>query len=278
MNEQDKNSFSDKLSIVLHCWDQYSDVRDIFFKTFEMWWKKCPYDFVVSCNAEIIDKKSYCRYVTCSQNSNTVERVLAALKATDSKYILIIHEDAIFMNEPDIDNVNEIVKYMENNNIVFTKLASAPNRQGKTINKKLKLKLINKRQPYGLNFLCAIYERSYLLSILGDGSFDTWHIEKSFLNEVYSSSRGYFNDKLICVSNPLRVYFGVDKGSWDRKAIKKLNRLHLQINPVRKVKTRKEQFKKDLYDALSTMVLPLKFRSGLKKVLTKLGFKFTTDY
>lgn len=265
-----------KLSIILHTWDRYKDVRAVFFETFERYWNDCPYEFVMSCNADISGEKRRGKLVICPDNSNDVQRMIAAVQNTETKYILLFHEDAIFMDRIHSGDIEEIVNFMDEKEIVFCKMVPTPNGRGKAFKEAKHIRRINKRQVYGLNVLCSIYERNYLLEILGDGENDSWYMENAFIEAAVSAEKGFYEDKVVVTTNPLHVFFGVEKGMWNRRAIRIMKKQGIVPDKSRKVKS----LGKDVMDNLilvSYSIIPNIFRIPLKKTLRSFGMKFTTE-
>lgn len=263
------------LTIIMTCWDQYSDVRRVCFESLEKF-GGLPYNFIIACNNQIDDPYKKGEVIVCEKNSTGTQRLLEAALKVETEYLLMITEDALFMGEPDCHRIEEMVDFMNKNNIIFCKMVPYPNKKGKKIPCMDNVKWINKRQAYGENLLCAIYEKEYFLKLLGDASENPWQLEERLLNKAVNSSKGYYKDRIVLTDNPLKIMFCVNYGKWNRDAVKVINKIGLTLDESRAKLSLKEMYVVKL-KSLVTRNLPVVFRCKIKKMLKKIGFKFATS-
>lgn len=267
------------LTLIVSCWDKYDDVRKVFFESLLKYWPTCPFRIVIAINSgeKFFLPGLKIDTIECPASSTGTERLIYALKEVNSKYVLLLHEDAIFYDYVNSDFVKALTVFIISHNIEYCKMINSPSKKGKKFSNPYSLKYINHRQPYGINICCSIYKKDYFLHTMDD-TLSTWELENKLNTIASKMERGYYNDKVICTSNPLRVYFGVMGGKWSRKALKLCKQKGFSIDIERRKINSLWTEMVNSFKSLATRICPWKLRLFLKKVLTKLGFKFVTKY
>lgn len=252
----------------------YKDVFDVFYACKNKFWTDSRYRFVLSTNY----KANYEGvYIINSQNmSDTwVERSIYALPEIDEKYIMLLCDDLLISKKIDSRYIEHILNYMDKNDIRFCRLK--PLNGGKRIKGHNYLSYVKMNTPYGINLQRGIYRKDYLISLLGDGLKSAWDIEAELLKEAQGSSSDYFSDVIACNKNIFPVIHAVDKGKWLPKALTFLKHEHIVVSSSREKMSRIRALSQDVKGYYSSILSP-SFRKRIKKLLTKIGLKFTTEY
>ena len=266
---------SNRLTITMDLWDKYADVRKYFFESLKKYWPSNPYPIVMACNTDITSEKLPGELIISGNDSTDSKRHLDILKNVSTEYVLLIVEDGLLLDEVNTSRIEKILDFMDENNIDFCKMIPTPNKKGKKIKDLKKSKYINKRQPYGINYLCGIYRRSFLYSVLDSECKDSWEIEEMLLKVATESERGYYSDKIVVTDNPLNIYFCVEKGRWNNKAVRLIKSNGYEFDSTRPVWSRMHDFIAKIKH-MSSALLPISFRVKLKKIFSAFGIKFAT--
>ena len=277
MNMNNVASPKNRLTITMDAWYKYKDVRCLFLESLKRNWADLPYPFVIACDENIIDEQipKQTEVIVCDKLLTDSKRHLEALKNSHTEYVLLIVEDGLITDTVDEKRIEDILDYMDANNIDFCKMVPVPNRFGKRIKDFKNAKFINKKQAYGVNYLCGIYRKSFLFSLLDSECKDSWEIEEMLLKQAALSKRGYFSDKIIVTDNPLHIVFCVESGKWSHWAIKYAKKNGYAVESDRGIWSAWHDIIAKTKHFISTIV-PIKFRFALKKFFSKLGFKFAT--
>ena len=264
-----------KLTITMDCWHSYKDARDLFFKSIDRYWPDLNYPMIIACNKPLDGENYKGKVIVCDESLTDSKRHLEALKHTETEFTLLIVEDGLITAPVNNKRLDEIVEYMEKNHIDFCKLTNTPNKRGKKIKDLPFAKKINRRQPYGINYLCGIYRKSFLMELLDSDCKDSWEIEEHLLKDALSEPHGYYDNKILVTDNPLHVRFCIEQGKWSYWAKKTIAKKGYCIESSRKSwSIWHDFFARSKHFASS--FFPIRLRFGLKKVLSKIGFKFTS--
>ena len=259
----------------MDCWSKYRDVRKVFFESINRNWDHSSYDFIIACDEDISAEKNDALIVVCDKSLTDSRRHLEALKLVRTEYVLLVVEDGMIEKKVNNDRIEEILDFMDNNQIDFCKLVKMPNGRGKKIKDLNNAKYINKRQAYGINYLCGIYRKTFLFSLLGGDCKDSWEIEESLLKESANSEKGFFDNKILVTDNPLNIVFCVEKGKWSHWARKRILKNGYSFNSGRETWS----FWHDCLAKikhLSSSCISSKKRVLIKSILSKIGIRFAT--
>lgn len=260
-----------RLSIYVSSPDSYSDVFNVFLKSFRRYWSDCPYEFILTTNT-----RSY-ESITCicnnEQNDSWVERTLAALPAIKSKYILLMCDDIIISDDVDNSLIEQLLAYMDSHDIRYCSLGPVP--RGAIIKSFPLLRSINKQTPYAINLQLGIFRRDLFVDLLGDGSLSSWDIENLINERAALAPNEDFKDVVAVSKYVLPYIHGVYKGKWIRQAVADLTRLGLYEDSGRGIVSLSQQLKIDITHWLQWEISP-KQRRALKSILSRLGINFAT--
>lgn len=252
----------------------YKDIFDIYYQTYKKFASQSSIPLVLSTNYNAIYEDI--KIISSGDiNDSWVSRSIDALKLIDTKYILLMCDDIFLTAEMNDNKIYHIVDFMEKNDINFCRLQ--PRKKGLKIKGENFLIREYQTSPYAKNLQIGIYNKEYLLNVIGDGSLSAWDIEARWLKECLYAEKKPFKD-IICVSKPIiEVVHGVEKGKLYPSTIRKLKQLGFEINSDRKILSRYWEIKKNIIGKIGIVLSP-KVRYCMKKLLSKIGFIFVSEY
>lgn len=169
-----------KLSLLVLSCDKYSDLWDNFFKLRDKFWPDCPFEWYL-----ITESKAYSypnvNIIHTGQNLNWTGRIRYALEKVKSPYIGCYLDDFYISKNVDNSIIVELIKRMELEHIdyinvsdVFDSLIKMP--EPHVYYDKYLLK-IPCHKKYGISTASAIWDRKYLIDIIGDSDINAWQFE-----------------------------------------------------------------------------------------------------
>ncbi len=252
--------------------NSYSDVFKVFYNCFNKYWSDCPYERVLATNSQ-----EYAGITVINNNNpedNWMMRTIPALKKINSRYVLHIADDCFVtekINNQDFESIlDDMDKYGINFCGLANKIGGKPVRVGSLIG------YVKKRKPYAKNLQAGIFNREYLLQLLGDGAVSSWELEKQWVTETLTAPNEYFEDVTVALKNVLPTMHGVAKGKWFPTVLKRLEKIGIKVESERKVLSKKEELKINIIKKVGKMFSP-KMRRSIKNLFAKLGYSFSTE-
>jgi hypothetical protein len=269
---------NDDLAILVSSPDSYNEVFRIFLKLFNKYWANCEYELILANNVLNYDD-SKVTVINCGEDAMSwCQRTVHAVQKINKKYFIVITEDSLISEYIDSNEISNIIKIMDLYSLQYYKLYPKPNANGRLFHGLPHVHEILKKQPYGRNLNTAIWERSYLLKCLGDGTETGWQIEEKWLREAYHAEKGSFDNCVADDRNVLHTIHGVAKGKWLPTALKRLKTIGYEVEVgTRGVIPKRDEFAIFFLKKFNTISSP-KLRKVAKITLSKLNFKFTTKY
>ena len=254
--------------------ETYKDVFDLFYICKNKYWPDNLYRLVLSTNYETNYDGVH---IINSKNSDDtwVERSVKALSLINEKYVMLLCDDLFISKRINTTYIEEILNFMDDNDIKYCRLK--PLYGGKIIKEIKYLSWLKKNTPYGINLQRGIYRKDFLISLIGDGSKSAWDIEADLLKKTQQSSSEYFDDMVTCNKNIFPVVHAVDKGKWLPRALLFLKQENIYVDSTRKTMPIFIAILQDIKGLCGNVFSP-NFRRGIKKLLSKIGIKFTTEY
>ena len=262
-----------RMSILINSPDSYSDVFSVFLQCKEKNWKNCRYEIILSTNTKEYKDITVLHSGGTSGNS-WMDREILALHYIRTKYVLIMCEDSLIMKQVEESLLEDIIDDMDSYGIKYCKL-TAPCR-GKPVGKSGLLTKVKKTKPYARNLMIGIYNREYLLDLIGDGSKSPWELESEWLKDTHTAKDEYFSDITVVNRDILFAKNAVLKGRWYSSALKSLEDIDVYVKPEREVIGIKEEKIINYYSLLGSKI-PSKLRTTLKKIGKLMGLKFASD-
>ena len=266
---------NEKIAMVLMTCDSYFDVAQHFFPILKMFWK----DFDLKCFVVNDQLNAYYGYeketiINCGENKPWTERLQKALEIVQEEYILFMMEDYFLGKEIENDTFNSILDYAIDNSIDYIDLRNHLHYKGKSIDG---FKRIPCNVLYGMSLQASIWRKSYLLSIIKGQKCSAWEVENIFNKKVQTKGKGYIENCLSYPSNLFNIQNGVIKGKWDKSVLKFYKKRSYVIKPEpRGLLPRKDKARMTMF-RLAYKIFPTSFIRWSKRLLKKIGFKFTTE-
>ena len=263
---------STRMTIFISSPNEYSDVFDVFYKFYEKNLKDCSFPIVLATNTNEKEYEGIKVYRNGITGDSWTSRAIPVLREINTKYILVMCDD-LFVEELNESKLNSVLSYMDEHDVNFCRIA--PLKKGKKALKNPKLRKVKKNLPYGINLQIGIYNREYLLEMLGDGTKSAWQIESDLVEATLNAKNEYFDDVIACGEPVVRFIHGVVKGQWLPSALRKIEKYGINVVGERKVMSRSQERKIAVKGAIGAL-MPVKMRYVVKKLLGKCGVKFAT--
>jgi hypothetical protein len=251
----------EKVSILVSSCDKYSDLWDPFFKLFLNFWKDCPFRVYLLTdklninipNVEVLPIGGYLSWSGALIN---------ALNFLKDDYILLFLEDLFLTDYVNTKAVLEIIDWSIETNVNYLRLNPSPKPD---IYYNNLVGIIKKGAIYRASTMFSLWKKEVLLDLLRPEE-NAWEFE------IYGSERSDKYDGFYCTWN---IYFkyvnGVIKGKWNRRAVKKLKGLGIEVDLTRrKVMGFPEQVKYELNEKMSKIfkiIVPTRYRRRIRRLL-----------
>ena len=217
--------------LVISC-DAYSDVWDVFFKSFNRQWKNCPLKLNLLSN-----HKSYNSHqvntIKVGEDISWSDNLLRGIQDIKNDYILVLLDDLFLINKISNGYFYQISNWIHENNPNYLRLCIShkPNYFDDLIGE------IPKITPYKTSTMPCIWKKSVLKDLLKEG-------ESAWDFEINGSKRAYQYDKFYAVYNDFIKYKnGIIKGKWRRSIVKEKNNYGLKIKDLsRPIMTTREEY------------------------------------
>lgn len=262
-----------RMAILINTPDNYSDVFSVFLQCKEKNWKNCQYEIVVSTNTKEYENLTVL-HSGGEMGNSWMEREILALNSINAKYILMMCEDSLIMEKVEESAFEDILDDMDKYGINYCKLTAPQKNEG--LGESGLLSKVKKNKPYARNLMVGIYNREYLLDLIGDGSKSPWELESEWLKETHTAKNEYFSDIAVVNREILYAQNAVLKGRWYSSALKSLAGIGICVDPQREIISWKEEKIINTY-ALAGGKVPPKLRPVLKKIGKIIGLKFASD-
>lgn len=267
----------DKLSVVITSFDGYSDLWDTFFDIFNRYWSECKYPKYL-INNQLKSNWTDVLAINTGEERNWKYRMIKGLESINSKYVLVLLEDYLLGQTVNNKDIDQIIWFMEKNNIVMYKIDNQPKLNGK-INSYSFIAPIYKDTRYGVNFQTAVWNREELIGIIKKLSGNQcWDFEYFFLKKTKGKShvplKGFVSDK----RNLMNIQNGVLRGKWFRSTLRFYKKRGYVIDTKKRdVMTIKETIIYRLR-CLCRKCFSDKMVYRVKKIANKIGIKFASEY
>ena len=217
--------------LVISC-DAYSDVWDVFFKSFYKQWINCPFKLNLLTN-----NKSYNLHnvntIKVGEDISWSDNLLSAIKHLNNDYILVLLDDLLLKNKISNNYFNQISNWVSENDPNYLRLCIShkPNYFDALIGK------IPQVTPYKTSTMPCIWKKSVLKELLKEG-------ESAWDFEINGSKRAYKYDGFYAVYNNFIAYKNIIiKGKWRRSIVKNYANYGLDLKDLsRPIMTLRDEF------------------------------------
>tara|TARA_Y100000590_G_scaffold247159_1_gene277739 strand:+ start:442 stop:1197 length:756 start_codon:yes stop_codon:yes gene_type:complete len=241
--------------LVISC-DAYSDVWDVFFKSFHKHWIDCPLKLNLLTNNKSYDSNRV-NIIKVGEDLSWSDNLLRAIKHLNNDYVLVLLDDLLLKNKISNNYFNQISNWVSENNPNYLRLciSNKPNNFDNLVGK------IPQVTPYKTSTMPCIWKKSILKDLLKEG-------ESAWDFEINGSKRAYKYDGFYAVYNNFISYKnGIIKGKWRRSIIKNHANYGLDLKDLsRPIMTSRDEFEYFFLKLRSKLFnkFPNKLRSILK--------------
>lgn len=268
-----------QMSIVVVGCDAYSDIAEYYLQFLRKNWPDCPFRVLIATESHNFSDGEVAN-VLCGKESTWTGRAIQAIISTDSPYILLTVDDIFMSDKVDTNEFLNILRFMEEEKIKYYRIPvfRTTKKYEQTYPGNSNAEMIPTNKPYAVSIGTAIWDRTEILRILGDGSKSAWDLENDF-SEMSLRGNGDYIEKYVSDKRfLLHSVHMVKAGKWIGKAAKIMEEKGYDIDYSKRGFIPKSlAFKYDMY-AFGSKICPPFMRRGVKKFLSGLGFKFATKY
>ena len=273
------NGYNQDMAIILPACDQYLDVVSEYMRYLRINWDDCPFEIILVTETEAFNDPRVSSYTT-SKTTEWTGRVLEGLKHTNCRYALVMIEDAFFSQKVNNQDIYDILDFIKKHGVKYyrnpkkTHVKTAENAFD-DFEYACKIK---KDAIYARSLGIDIWDRNALLETFGDGTMSAWDVENYFLSSSMNETDGYYEDWVSDTRNFLHVIETVAGGKWIRSAIKNFEDLGTPVNlGERKLNPVSDEYRRRIH-SIANRIVPKEKRVSVKRLLSKVGFKFATKY
>lgn len=269
------NCFSDeKLAIFIDSYDGNSDVWLSFFDIFNFFWKDCPYQRYLVTNEKDCPENNLI-VIKTGKEVNWFTTTLNALYKVKSKYIWLFLDDYFLSKNINNSDIEEIIEYMEKNNVYFYRLSLRGDLDRRDVRHKITNDFF-----YAINLQPAIWEKEKLLYFLKklqkEGCRTPWDFERYFINYFKQQNNGEVIRGVVYDTRDIMGYQNaIIQGKWVRRILVYYKRrfgITIHVNKREIMPVHSEFF--DLVKRKGHLIFNYRERNKIKALLEKIGLKF----
>lgn len=264
-----------KIANVIMAWDGYSDIWEDFFNLMDKYWKdiNMPIYFVDLKKDISIEKV---KTIKCGESMSWSGRLRYVLNQIETKYVYLVIEDFFYCKKVDNIKFDNAVKCMEKYDIKYYRLVGYPHSRG-NFNDIKGLKCINRRLESGINLQAAIWNREFLLEIIGDNDINAWEFEYNQTLRSRNSDKGLLEKCVADTTKIVKYRNEIIKGKHNLFSVMYFKIKGYDIDTTdRAIMSLGETicFYLRFY---GYRVIPNRFKISARKILRKFGMKFIDD-
>lgn len=232
---------SNKVAIVISSFDGYSDLWNPLEISYKKCWPDCPYNIYLTTNFKNY-KSDIFKTLQVGKDESWSDMLYKSVEILEEEYILLTFDDLFFSTRINTHNISDLINYAISNDVNYFQLYPSISRHTKITDKIVSK---NKNSLYRNATVWSLWKKEILMDLL-DRKENAWEFEYK------GSIRSNKYDKFYCVNYPAIPYInGVVKGKWVPSAIKKLNKMGIEVDTnVREVMSFKESIKYNIVNKL----------------------------
>jgi hypothetical protein len=191
-----------KVSLIILSFDKYEDLWSLYYDTLNHFYNNCPYPVYLLNNEKQLKGLDVSYLDSGSTNLPWSQLLINGLNKIESDWVITLFDDFIINTNVDEELINQIVEYVDTNDIDSLSLNSINskllNKEGKK-NIRLPIKKINKDSIYRTSLVFSLIKKAVLLDLL-IGHESAWEFE------VYGSERSKNYNFYQWVGKPIFNY------------------------------------------------------------------------
>lgn len=267
-----------KLAIVVNSFDGYKDLWDSFFLIMSKNYANCTFPIYLITNHEQYPQSNI-NSICTGDEIDWMHRTKKAIAEIKEEYILFMLEDYFIGKKVDEEQIKEIISYMEINHIDYYRLLDLPKSLGEFDSKKPFLGKISSKQKYGVNTICSIWKKEYLLNIIEStkNAKSAWDFEVALCDYFDREDEHVLTNACVDKRDILSIKNGVYRGKWFRSTLHFFRKNGVKIDTGnRGIMSNCETLKYNCIKFIDSK-LSVYGKESVKLFLRKAGFSFLSD-
>ena len=252
-----------KFAILVVSCDKYSDLWNPFFKSFFRFWPDCPFDIYLLSNYKYANIPKV-RNLLIDDDISWSDNLYKGLNKLKEDYVFLFLEDLFLIDFVETNKVLKIFKWILESNANYVRINPSAVKADKKFNELVGI--VSKGTIYRTSTVLSVWKKAILLNLLKENE-SAWdfEIDGSLRSDTYDGFYATWG-KYFSILNT------VIKGKWQRKAIRKLNSIGIEIDfNKREIMTFEETIKYYFSKQKSKLLkfIPSKYRRNLKDFILK---------
>ena len=273
--EMDTEKMNNKMSIMIIGYDGYSDLWNTCISLIKKFWDDCPYEILFINNVKDVSWDGV-KTIHAGLEAEWSRKVQIGLQNTSSNYICLLLEDFFVGSRICTTDVEMLLKIMIDNKTDYMKLVDMnepiKSREDSIIECK-DIHRIKNSDYYGISLQPSIWNRAYLISLLGTDNYNAWIFEKNRVDESDSKDDTYRKNALFDTRNILNIKHGVIRGKLLPGTIQYFTEIGIPLNIDREIMPKTDYIKIRAV-AFAKNIVPKRIRKRIKEILRNNGMKF----
>ena len=270
-------SKNEMMTIVFIGYDGYSDMWGDCMSLFSRFWKDCPYQMIFVNNEKEVSFKNV-EVCHAGKNAEWSEKVRLAIQKAKTPYICLLLEDFLVGKKIDTALIESTLKFIEKENIRYYKLTNmsraVKNRDPYYKGRKY-LHIIPESDEYGVSLQAAIWKKSFLNDLLGEGNYNAWIFEFNRVKEAEGKKDIPNPGCVFDERNILNLQHGVIQSKYLPGTIRYFKRKGINLNVKREVMPWPNYLKLRMISK-GKYIIPKRMRNSVKRLLERLGMRFVS--
>lgn len=264
---------TNNVALLIIGYDPYKDVWDHYFDLLEKYWPDRPETFLAT--NELEPTYANVKAIPAGKSAEWSQKVLTAMKEIEAPYVVLLLEDFFTTSPVNNQDLSELVDCMQENQLKYCKLLNQSRIKGEAFNRKKHLRIIGNEDEYGISLQPAIWDREFLLKLVGTENYNAWIFEFNQVKEKNQNRESI--DSVADKRNILKITHAVVQSKYLRKAVRVFKKQNYNINTsVRPMLSFKENLKYRL-KCVASGCTPKFLKPLFKKIGKKMGVDFVSD-
>ena len=266
---------TNKMAVLVVSYDGYSDLWDDFFNLFEKYWSDIPYNIYLANNTKQYNRKNL-KVINCGENAQWSTRVRTALENIDEKYVCMLLEDLFLSDNVNTSDIQNAVNLMETDGLKYYKLMTFSKIYTPIYKNIPYLHTIEETLEYGISLQAAIWEKDFLMNLVGDDDYNAWKFEADY--HVGRTDKCDYKKCVYDDRNVLNICHGVVQGKILRKAINDLKKIGYNLDTSKRdVMPLSKEIVLNIRIFINNQRIPRPIIKAIKRFFKLFGFKSVLD-
>jgi len=259
----------DRLSLMIHTCEKFSDLWDSHIRLLELNWKDRDVETYLVTDEGSNRSYDHIQIIATGKGCELPQRAACALSSITTEYILVTLDDYFPIYPIDSRKIERLLDIMDKEKIDYMRLFPIPNSKRK-FGDYQDLYEIALEEEYDVNLYQGIWRKSFMNHTI-DRPLNAWKYEVSLTNIAKKSGAKCVLSK----GNEFRILDVVRKGKLLTKANRYLRRYDLYHGDRDVIKRTVEL--KLLIVGTSKRIIPKPLRKHAKSIMRKFGYHFYSD-